>query len=156
MRIADLLTLDRVACDSPAASKKRLLETVGNLIADSKDALSRSEIFTSLLSRERLGSTGLGNGIALPHGRVQRGHHPVGAFVRLARPIDYDALDGQPVDLVFALVIPEDSTQQHLEILASLAEMFSDRAFCDRLRQAPTPQELLGLISDWSPGPPPT
>jgi PTS system nitrogen regulatory IIA component len=151
MNIADLLSIERVACDLPATSKKRLIENVANLIADSDLELSRNEVFSSLLARERLGSTGLGHGIALPHGRIKNGRRPIGAFVRLGRGIDYDAPDGKPVDLVFALVIPESANEEHLEILSKLAEMFSNTSFCERLRQCHSDAAAYESLTTWTP-----
>jgi len=86
-------------------------------------------IFDSLIGRERLGSTGLGHGVALPHGRFNQSQRAVGAFVKLKKGVDFDAIDRQPVDLVFGLLVPDHYTDEHLKILAYLAEMFSDRAF---------------------------
>lgn len=151
MNIADLLSTERVACDLPATSKKRLLENVANLIADSALELARNEVFSSLLARERLWSTGLGHGVALPHGRIKKCRRPIGAFVHLDQRIDYDASDGEPVDLVFALVIPESANEEHLQILSKLAEMFSDQAFCERLRQCHSAAKAYEYLTTWTP-----
>ena len=149
MQVSDLLTLDRIAGDVPAASKKRLLEKVSALIARGDSALSEGEVFESLLSRERLGSTGVGHGVAIPHGRMRDLDRTVGAFVRLADSVDYDAVDGEPVDLLFAMVVPEESTEEHLELLSTLAEMFSDSELLGRLRKAEAPDEMYVLLKDW-------
>lgn len=151
MRIADLLTVDRVACGDPSTSKKRVLEQLSALIAGGQQALNPSEVFDSLIARERLGSTGLGHGVAIPHGRVKHGTATVGAFIKLQTPIDFDAIDGQPVDLLFGLLVPEQSTQEHLQLLAQLAEMFSDPAFVARLRGATSTAELYDQLSHWKP-----
>ena len=145
MQVSDLLTLDRIAGDVPAASKKRLLEKVSALIARGDSALSEGEVFESLLSRERLGSTGVGHGVAIPHGRMRDLDRTVGAFVRLADSVDYDAVDGEPVDLLFAMVVPEESTEE----LSTLAEMFSDSELLGRLRKAEAPDEMYVLLKDW-------
>lgn len=151
MHIADLLTARRVACGAPSASKKRVLEQLSTLIADGQQGLSPADVFDSLLARERLGSTGLGHGVAIPHGRVKNGTVTVGAFIKLQQPIDFDAIDGEPVDLLFGLLVPEQSTQEHLQLLAQLAEMFSDTAFVARLRAAASAAELHTLLSQWKP-----
>lgn len=151
MHIADLLTAERVACGDPSASKKRVLEQLSALIAGGQTALNPTDVFDSLIARERLGSTGLGHGVAIPHGRVKNGTLTLGAFIKLQQPIDFDAVDGEPVDLLFGLLVPEQSTQEHLQLLAQLAEMFSDAAFVTRLRAATSAAELYSLLSQWKP-----
>jgi PTS system nitrogen regulatory IIA component len=135
MNISQLLIEERVACCPQIGSKKRLLENLSELLARKLPQLSRNEVFNSLLSREKLGSTGLGRGVAIPHGRLGGLQRPVCAFVKLEQPIEFDALDGQPVDLVFALIVPEDSTDEHLQILSTIAALFSDPGFCSGLRE---------------------
>lgn len=149
MQITDILTANRIACAATPASKKRALEQVSELITGDGSSLPPGEIFDSLLSRERLGSTGIGHGVAIPHGRVKGGTQSIGAFMQLVNGIDYDAIDGAPVDLIFALLVPEESTQEHLQILARLAEMFSKPAFCEKLRQAKSSAEIFGLLAQW-------
>lgn len=149
MRIADLLTPERAVPKADITSKKRALEYLSTLIAADCPDLDQGEIFASLIGRERLGSTGLGNHVALPHGRINRDGPAVGAFVTLAEPIEFDAIDDQPVDLLFALVVPEKSTDEHLLILAQLAEMFRDETFCQRLRHSDDPGTLLELLGTW-------
>ncbi len=149
MQLTDILTPERVSCDSQAGSKKRVLELLSELAAGGQDSLSRSEIFDSLLSRERLGSTGLGHGIAIPHGRVKNSDKTIGAFIKLREGIDYDAMDHQPVDLLFALLVPEQSTEEHLKLLAQLAEMFSNAEVVAHLRSATSAAALLDTIRAW-------
>jgi PTS system nitrogen regulatory IIA component len=151
MNITDLITAQRVACKDEVSSKKRLLELLGELIASGQTDFTVREIFDSLNGRERLGSTGLGHGVALPHGRLNQSRHAIGAFVKLNHGVDFDAIDKQPVDLVFALLVPEHFTDEHLKILAYLAEMFSDRAFCDRLRNTDSDQALFEQLTSWKP-----
>lgn len=135
MNPADLLGIERVHLANPAGSKKRLLEEAARLLAaPAAGALSQETIFECLLERERLGSTGLANGFALPHARLANATEAVAAFITLANPVDFDALDGQPVDLVFAMVVPEAATQQHLDLLGGLARRFKDPAFGEALR----------------------
>ncbi|PWV61796.1 PTS IIA-like nitrogen regulatory protein PtsN [Plasticicumulans acidivorans] len=151
MNITELLSTERVVCSHDVASKKRVLDLVSELIAAGGDKLDSRAIFDSLVGRERLGSTGLGNGVALPHGRLGGTEHALGAFIRLAKGVDFDAIDQQPVDLVFALLVPEHFTDEHLKILAYLAEMFSDRVFCERLRATTADAELYTLLTRWTP-----
>ena len=149
MHIADLLTADRVACCEQSASKKRVLEQLSALIAGGQQALNSTDVFDSLIARERLGSTGLGHGVAIPHGRVKNGTETVGAFIKLQNPVDFDAVDGEPVDLLFGLLVPEQSTQEHLQLLAQLAEMFSDAEFVAGLRQSGSAADLHARLSQW-------
>ena len=147
--LSDLLTEQRVACASHTTSKKRALELLSGLLVMDVEGLGQNEVFDSLFERERLGGTGLGQGVALPHGRLEGLDRAVCAFLRLNQGIDYDAPDRQPVDLICGLLVPKASTSEHLEILATLAEMFSDRAFCDRLRAAADRRELFRLLTGW-------
>ena len=151
MHIAELLSAGRVLCDAPLASKKRVLEQISALIAAGQQTLTPAEVFDSLIARERLGSTGLGHGVAIPHGRVKNGTETLGAFVKLEKGINFDAVDGQPVDLLFGLLVPEQSTDEHLQLLSQLAEMFSDPDFVQRLRDSPDAAGLYDLISHWQP-----
>ncbi len=140
---ANFISVERISAANPAASKKRVLEEVAELLASSSDELTQGNVFDKLLERERLGSTGLGHGIALPHARVAGVTEARGAFVQLQSAADFDALDQQPVDLVFGLLVPEEATEEHLQLLAKLATLFSDQAFCQRLRQAGDSATLL-------------
>jgi len=146
MTINDILKAERIVLDAPATSKKRALESVGELIAADIAESSAKEIFDCLLARERLGSTGLGHGVALPHARVPGLACATGAFLRLREAVDYDAPDAEPVDLVFGLLVPEASTAQHLEILAELAENFANADIRERLRAATSTQEVGELL----------
>ena len=149
MNITDLLIPERVTCCHDVGSKKRLLEHTSELLASSSLLLSKNEIFDALISREKLGSTGLGNGVAIPHGRMSSLEKPVCAFVKLDTPIDFDASDGQPVDLIFALLVPEDSTEEHLQVLSTIAEIFSNAGISMALRQCDTDSCLLEQLSQW-------
>ncbi|KFN51466.1 PTS sugar transporter subunit IIA [Arenimonas composti] len=149
MHLLDLLSPARVRTEVPVSGKKRLLEVLARVLADGAGGDSEAGIYDTLCSRERLGSTGLGHGVAIPHARSARAKVATGAFVRLAEAVDFGAPDGEPVDLVFALVVPEHFAQQHLLLLAGLAEMFGDAGFRDRLRKAPDPAALLALLADW-------
>ncbi|MEX0951594.1 MAG: PTS IIA-like nitrogen regulatory protein PtsN [Gammaproteobacteria bacterium] len=146
MKIEDILLPARIACRADVTSKKSVLELLAKLIADNTTELSEAEVFESLFARERLGSTGLGHGVAIPHGRLKGSSETRGAFVQLARGIDYDAVDQQPVDLLFALLVPEESTNEHLQVLATLAERFSNTELVNRLRWARSAQTLFELL----------
>jgi PTS system nitrogen regulatory IIA component len=149
MQITDYLRPERIACQQDCSSKKRSLELLGGLLADALPDFSNGEIFDSLIGRERLGSTGLGNGVALPHGRLKGLKEPIAALATLKEGIDFDAIDHKPVDLLFALLVPEESTDEHLKILARLAEMFSNRDFCTKLRNCDNPDQCFELVSHW-------
>ena len=136
--------------DLPVSSKKRLFEQIG-LLFENHHGIARNLVFDSLFDRERLGSTGLGQGIAIPHGRIKGLKDALGAFVRLAQPVPFDAPDGKPVSLVFTLLVPEQATEKHLQILSELAQMFSDRDLRDALAGAPDAGTLHRLISAWQP-----
>ena len=152
MQVSELLDLDRIRCNFQAASKKRVLEQLSQLIADSQTELTQAQVFDSLISRERLGSTGLGRGVAIPHGRVKSNNQTIAAVIKLQQGVDFDAVDNQPVDLVFALLVPENSTEEHLQLLAQLAQMFSDKEYVAKLRAAPDALTLLKTLQAWHPG----
>ena len=149
MHLIDLLAPSRVVAGASVSSKKKLLDLLSGLLADGGAEPLERLVFDSLCGRERLGSTGLGHGVAIPHGRTAGLPAAIGAFVRLAEPIDFSAIDGVPVDLVFALAVPEHFTNQHLLLLSQLAEMFSDAGFTQQLREAPDSAALYRLLSDW-------
>ncbi|WP_435104648.1 PTS IIA-like nitrogen regulatory protein PtsN [Arhodomonas sp. AD133] len=142
MNIAAMLTPERVRYQAHATSKKRSLELLAELLGDTDGERGTRSVFESLIGRERLGSTGLGRGVALPHARLAGLESPVAALVNLHEGVNFDAIDRQPVDLLFALLVPEHSTDEHLRILAALAEMFSDPDFCQHLRTAGSDQAL--------------
>ena len=147
MLISDLLSAERIHCDVHSSSKKRLLELISEELARNSDQVSQREIFESLCARERLGSTGLGKGVAIPHGRVKGSRHVQASFIRLRKPLPFDAADGEPVDLLFCLAVPEDCGEDHLKLLAQVAELFSDPQLLRELREAESPGRLLQLLS---------
>jgi len=120
--IAKLLPPSNILLDLDVTSKKRMFEQAG-LLFENNQGVARSLVFDSLFARERLGSTGLGQGLAIPHGRIKGLKEAVGAFVRLAQPVPFDAPDGKPVSLVFLLLVPEQATEQHLRVLSELAQI---------------------------------
>lgn len=152
MQVSELLDIERIRCNFQAASKKRVLEQISQLIADSQSKLTQAQVFDSLISRERLGSTGLGRGVAIPHGRVKNNNETIAAVIKLQQGVDFDAVDNQPVDLIFALLVPENSTEEHLQLLAQLAEMFSDKEYVAKLRASADAQSLLNTLQAWHSG----
>ena len=147
MRISDILTSERIICNVNLSSKKAALEALSRVIAGASIRLDEQEVFNSLLTRERLGGTGLGNGIAIPHGRLKDGLSTIAAFIKLKQGVDYDAVDQQPVDLIFALLVPEHSTEEHLQVLAQLAEMFNRPEFLTQLRREESEEAIYGLLT---------
>jgi len=143
--LANLLSVEQVLLDLEASSKKRVFEQAGMLF-EARLGLARSTIFDSLFAREKLGSTGLGQGVAIPHGRIKGLKQAVGAFLRLANPVPFDSPDGRPVDLLFVLLVPEQATEQHLQILSELAQRFSERPFREKLQVAPDPAAIVALF----------
>jgi nitrogen PTS system EIIA component len=147
MDISDTLSPDCVFPGVDCHSKKDALDTLAKAIANSDNSTSQTEVFDCLIARERLGSTGLGNGIAIPHGRLKNGKKTIAAFIQLDTGIDYDAIDKAPVDLLFALIVPENSTEEHLQTLATLAEIFSDTATLNKLRQSSSATEMYSILT---------
>jgi PTS system nitrogen regulatory IIA component len=149
MNITDLLIRERILCCADIGSKKRLFERLGELLAGNSGVLSSNDIFDALINREKLGSTGLGKGVAIPHGRIASLEKPLCAIIKLAEPIDFDAADKLPVDLVFALLVPEESTEEHLQVLSTIAEVFSNSGVCAALRQCGTESCIYEQLYQW-------
>ena len=141
--LLSLLDSSHIACRSPAQSQKNIFELLAKKIAESHPSLEKQVIAKQLLSREKLGSTGLGNGVAVPHSRIGGLEQPIGFLLTLESAVSYDAPDGLPVDVLFALLVPEESTQLHLDLLAEIATLLSDSQYCKGLRGATTADELL-------------
>lgn len=146
--IAQLLSGDDVVVGLDASSKKRVFEQAG-LLFEKRHGIARSVIYDALFAREKMGSTGLGLGIAIPHGRIKGLKEARGAFFRLAAPVPFDAPDGQPVDLVFVLLVPEAASEHHLQLLSELAQMFSDKTFREKLAAAPDAAAVFALFAQW-------
>jgi PTS system nitrogen regulatory IIA component len=146
MKLNAILSADRVISGVSVTSKKKALEELSRLLAKGTDTLSATDIFNGLTAREKLGSTGLGHGVAIPHGRMAGVSNSVGAFIRLRHAVDYDAHDGQAVDLAFGLVVPVAATEEHLKHLAAIAEKFSDEEFCKKMRAAKDDRTLHELL----------
>jgi PTS system nitrogen regulatory IIA component len=147
-RLASILPESQVLVGVEATSKKRAFEEAG-LLFENLHGLSRALITDSLFARERLGSTGLGHGVAIPHGRIKGLKAPMAAVLQLAQPIGFDAPDEQPVGLLIFLLVPEAATQKHLEILSEIAELLSDAGLRERIKAAASVEELYGLIAHW-------
>lgn len=147
-RLASILPSAQVLVSVDATSKKRAFEEAG-LLFEGQHGLSRALITDSLFARERLGSTGLGHGVAIPHGRIKGLKAPMAALFQLARPIGFDAPDDNPVSLLIFLLVPETATQKHLEILSEIAEMLSDSELREKLMTTHDSLALHQLVSDW-------
>jgi PTS system nitrogen regulatory IIA component len=147
MPFQSLLAADRVVLLSQAGDRDGVLDAAASLLSDASPA-STQAIAESLRKRERLGSTAIGHGIAIPHGRTNAFDHARAAFLRLREPIDFGASDGERVDLVFAMAVPEHFTQEHLQLLAQIAEQFADAGFRDALRNAPDATALRTVLLD--------
>jgi PTS system nitrogen regulatory IIA component len=148
-RLASILPPSQVLAHVDVTSKKRAFEEAG-LLFENLHGLSRALITDSLFARERLGSTGLGHGVAIPHGRIKGLKTPMAAVFQLAQPIGFDAPDELPVKLLIFLLVPEAATQKHLEILSEIAELLSDSTLREQLEQADSSQNLHHLIQGWS------
>ena len=147
--ISPLITPETTLLDVTFTSKKKLFEHAAELFAKTRD-LKSTEVFTSLFERERLGSTALGYGIAIPHGRIKGLSEACGAFYRLKSPLEFDAPDNQPVSLCFILLVPKDANEVHLQILGELAQLFGDEAVRERMLQAESVTDLIALLGAWT------
>ncbi len=144
--ITRLLKVSHILLDVEVTSKKRLFEQIG-LLFENQDQISRSRVFDALFNREKLGSTGLGHGFALPHGRLKGVREPLTAFFRLASDVPFEAPDGLPVRLVFALLVPDHANEQHLRLLGEVAERFSDDELRQSLLTVSDPSQVLQLLT---------
>jgi PTS system nitrogen regulatory IIA component len=149
-RLATILPVTNVMVDVEATSKKRVFEHAGVLF-ENQHSIARATVSDNLFARERLGSTGLGHGVAIPHGRIKGLKNPLAAVMRLQQPIAFDAPDEEPVSLLIFLLVPEAATQRHLDILSEIAEMLSDRPLRERLKAESSAAGLHKLIADWEP-----
>ena len=145
---SDLLSPGRILAGVRINSRKRLLELISETLAKKNKELNSREIFESLCVREQLGSTGLGNGVAIPHGRISGTRDVEALFLQLIKPLPFDADDGKPVDLIFAMAVPKHCTEDHSKLLSSIAERFSDPELLERLRKAADANEIWQLLSN--------
>ena len=147
MDIDHILQRDAVIANLRATSKKQLLQELSKAAASTFD-LDARQVFETLLDRERLGSTGVGSGLAIPHGKMAPLEGLHGLFARLEKPVEFDAIDDQPVDLVFLLLAPEGAGADHLKALARISRILRDRAFCEKLRGSDNPDAIYALLME--------
>lgn len=148
IRLESILTPGRSLVNVPGGSKKKALEQIANLIGREVPELDTQDVYEALIAREKLGSTGFGNGIAIPHCRLKGCETPVSALLHLEAPIDFDAIDGAPVDLLFVLLVPEAATDAHLELLRQIASMLDREEVRKKLRSASTNEALYQVVLD--------
>ncbi|AZF46229.1 MULTISPECIES: PTS IIA-like nitrogen regulatory protein PtsN [unclassified Pseudomonas] len=148
IRLETILTPGRSLVNVPGGSKKKALEQIANLISSQVPDLEMQDVFEALIAREKLGSTGFGNGIAIPHCRLKGCTTPVSALLHLDHPIDFDAIDGAPVDLLFVLLVPQAATDAHLELLRQIASMLDRKEVRDKLRSAESNEALYQVVLD--------
>lgn len=146
MKFNNLIKIDQIQLNYSASSKKKALEAISQIISDNYPEYTIHKVFETLIERERLGSTSIGHGVALPHGRLSECTDTIGVFISLSEGIDYGAIDKEPVKLLFALLIPDHSTEEHLQILAKLAEFFRNKDNRQRLENATSPETVYNLI----------
>ncbi len=147
MQLTSILSLDCTKSAVLCSSKKRVLELISELAAEKLEQ-NPQKLFEALLNREKMGSTGIGNGIAIPHGRITGTNQAIGVLIQCAEPIRYNSVDNQPVDLIFALLVPEDLREEHLTTLTFIAEKLSDKQKCRKLRNVQSNQELYQLMTE--------
>jgi PTS system nitrogen regulatory IIA component len=145
MQLSEVLTLDCTLSAVQCNSKKRALEIISELASKQLD-LPNSVVFESLLNREKLGSTGIGMGIAIPHGRINNDHPATAVFIRCSEPIAFDSIDNQPVDLLFALLVPEEQCNEYLSALGEIAQKLNNKETCRALRQAQSDDEIYSIL----------
>ena len=148
LNLAALLNKQCIECKSTYSSKKRALEAMASLLTTGQKKKSAQGVFEILLNRERLGSTALGHGIAIPHGRTEQIKEQIIAVLTLTKGVDFDAPDSQNVDILFALLVPTECNETHLEILAALARKLSDETLREQLREASTPDAILSIMAN--------
>ena len=147
MDIQAIVSLDRTECAVQCNSKKRILEIIADIAAKQNENIDQATVLNSLMARERMGSTGIGNGIALPHGRLPGLEKVIAIVVTSTPAIDFDALDEKPVDIFFALLVPEEQTEGHLQTLATVAGKLSDKETIKAIRRATTSDEILSALN---------
>ncbi|CAA0300690.1 sugar-specific enzyme IIA component of PTS [Alteromonas infernus] len=147
MDIQAIVSLDRTECAVQCNSKKRILEIIADIAAKNNESIDQATVLNSLMSRERMGSTGIGNGIALPHGRLPGLEKVIAIVVTSTPAINFDALDEKPVDIFFALLVPEEQTEGHLQTLATVAGKLSDKETIKAIRRASTSDDILSALS---------
>jgi nitrogen PTS system EIIA component len=146
MKFGNLIKIDQIQLNNKISSKKKALEIISQIVSENYPEYSTNKVFETLIERERLGSTGIGHGVALPHGRLIECSDTIGIFITLSEGIDYDAIDKEPVKLIFALLVPENSTEEHLKILAKLAEFFSQKNNRQILNNATSSETVYNIL----------
>jgi len=146
MKFNHLIKIDQIQLNNSSGSKKKVLESISQIVHNNYPELSTNKVFETLIDRERLGSTGIGHGVALPHGRLSECTDTIGVFVSLANGVDYDAIDNKSVKLLFALLVPAQSTEEHLEILAKLAEFFRNKENRQTLINASSAESVYNIL----------
>ncbi|MDI5883537.1 PTS sugar transporter subunit IIA [Cobetia amphilecti] len=147
MTLDQILPPERTLYGVPGGSKKRVLEFFSTFIAQNIPSLDSQEVFSRLIGRERLGSTGIGHGVAVPHARSPHCKTPIAAFLKLGEPIDFDAIDGEPIDLLFVLLVPEEADETHLTLLGQVAELLNSSTNRSALRQADSQRALFEALT---------
>ena len=145
MQLEDILSPDRCHCRIEGISKKRILSKISEIISENIDSLEASDVFDGLMSREQLGTTGIGNGIAIPHCRLAPCENIIGALITLDKPIDFDSIDDKPVDILFVLLVPREENDEHVRTLAELAALFNDEDFCYTIRHTLDNEDLYNI-----------
>jgi PTS system nitrogen regulatory IIA component len=150
MKLSEILSLDCILCSVPVNSKKRLLEKICQLAVNQVTDIEEDELLESLLDREKMGSTGIGNGIAIPHGRIPNTNNAIAVLITSEQAIDFDAIDNRDVDIFISLFVPQDSCQEHLDTLQNIAKLFSDKKIIKQVRKCTDKQSLYKLIQQSS------
>lgn len=145
MQLEDILSPDRCHCRIEGISKKRILSKISEIVSENIESLEATDVFDALMAREQLGTTGLGNGIAIPHCRLAPCEDIIGALITLDAPIDFDSLDGKPVDILFVLLVPHEENDEHVKTLAHLAALFNDEDFCYTIRHTLDSEDLYNI-----------
>jgi len=148
MKLTDIITQDCTLCAVPVSSKKRILELLCAKAAESSEKFNTYSLLESLMVREKMGSTGIGNGIAIPHGRLAQSDEVIVVIATTESPIAFDAIDNRPVDIFIALFVPEEQCQQHLSTLQSIAKIFSNKQICKQVRKCQNDEALFNLIKN--------
>ncbi len=141
-----LINADNISCHDSATSKKRVIENLSQLLAANTEAATADTIFQALFERERLGSTGLGKGVAIPHARIPGITHTIAAMMTLDTPVNYESADNKPVDIAFGLLVPEDGNEQHLQQLARLVSLFREEETCTKIRQSTDAEQIFEIL----------
>lgn len=147
MILSEIISLDRTACAVDCSSKKRIFDVISEIAVLQQPQLDQHTVLSSLLAREKMGSTGIGNGIALPHGRLSDISEVMAIVVTSETPVDFDAIDNKPVDIFFAILVPSEQTEGHLQTLAMIAKKLSDKDIVKRIRVATNKDEIIAALA---------